>query len=255
MICSCVSSRICQDITEPKEAEQQIRAANAALSEELKERTRAEKEISALSARLITAQEQGRTRIARETAGRGKPANCCCEHRNEQSKERNSCGRAPNRPKRAYSTKLVHVAKSIRRLSHDLHPAILQYSGLSAALRTYCSEFGSLTGVNVLLNSDDSFHDLPSDVALCFYRVAQEALQNVLKNAKVTEASVTLRRSAGILYLTVSDAGAGIDLSQKQGKLGLGLISMRERARLIKGTIDIETRPDHGTTLTLKAPV
>ena len=152
-------------------------------------------------------------------------------------------------------TKLVHVAKAIRRLSHDLHPAILQYSGLSAALRTYCSEFGSLTGVNVLLNSDDSFHDLPSDVALCFYRVAQEALQNVLKNAKVTEASVTLRRSAGILYLTVSDAGAGIDLSQNQGKLGLGLISMRERARLIKGTIDIETRPDHGTTLTLKAPV
>lgn len=213
---------ICQDVTERKRAEQQLRAANAALSDELKERTRAEKEICALNARLITVQEEERTRLARElhddvsqqiAAVSIAMSNLKKEIPFEYPALADQSGRI--------QTKLVHVAESIRRLSHDLHPAILQHSGLSAALRTYCSEFGSLTGITVSFKTDNSFQAVPPHVALCLYRVAQEALQNVLKHAKVTAASVALRRSAGILYLTVSDHGVGIDLNQSQGSLGL----------------------------------
>jgi PAS domain S-box-containing protein len=247
---------ICHDITERKQAEQQIRATNAALSDELKERARAEKEISALSARLITAQEEERTRLARElhddvSQQIAAVSIAMSNLKKEIPREYSSlCDRSAR-----IQTKLVQVAESIRRLSHDLHPAILQHSGLSAALRTYCSEFGSLTGIRVSFKTEELFHAVPSNVALGLYRIVQEALQNVLKHAQATEASVTLRCSAGTLSLVVADAGVGIDLNQTCGSLGLGLISIRERARLLNGTIEIKTQPNQGTTLTLKVPV
>jgi two-component system sensor histidine kinase UhpB len=247
---------ICQDITQRKWAEQQIRAANAALSDELKERARAEEEISALSARLITAQEEERTRLARELHDDVGQQVAVASIAMSNLKKEIPCEYQGLRDHSArIQAKLVHVAESIRRLSHDLHPAILQHSGLSAALRAYCSEFGSLTGIAVSFKTDGLFHAVAPEVALCLYRVAQEALQNVLKHAKVNEASVTLRYSAGILSLAVFDAGVGIDLNQTRGGLGLGLISIRERARLLNGTIDIASQPHQGMTLTVKVPL
>ena len=81
--------------------------------------------------------------------------------------------------------KLVQLAEGVRRLSHNLHPAVLEYSGLGAALQNYCSEFSTLTGMTVSFWAEGSFERLPTDVALCLYRIAQEALQNVLKHAQV----------------------------------------------------------------------
>jgi PAS domain S-box-containing protein len=247
---------ICQDITDRKRAEQQLRAANAALADELKERIRAESEIHALSARLISAQEEERTRIARElhddlsqqiaalsiaatNLRKGMPPECADVRAQSERIQR----------------KLVHLAESIRRLSHELHPAILQHSGLSAALGTYSFEFGALTGIKVSFQADGSFEKVPPPVALCIYRVAQEALQNIARHAKVAEAAVALRRSGGILCLTVSDQGIGMDLNRARGAPGLGLVSIRERTRLVNGSIGIESQPDKGTTLILTVPV
>ena len=150
--------------------------------------------------------------------------------------------------------KLVHVAESIRRLSHELHPAVLEYSGLAAALRTYCSEFQLLTGIRVSLQAYGSFESVPSAVAVCIYRITQEALQNVAKHANVGEAEVELRRSDGILCLSVSDHGPGIKSSCATTPVGLGLVSIRERTRLVNGTFELQSKPEQGTTVLVRIP-
>src|ERR1017187_4160726 len=95
--------------------------------------------------------------------------------------------------------KLGQVAESIRRLSHELHPAVLEYSGLGDALRDYCSEFGLLTDIRDTCKTQGSFESVPFAVALCVYRITQEALQNEAKHARVGEAEVELTRTDGLL--------------------------------------------------------
>jgi PAS domain S-box-containing protein len=247
---------ICHDITERKRVEQQLRAANVALSDELKERTRAEKEVHALSARLINAQEEERTRVARELHDdlSQQIASLSIVTSNLRKGIPSECADVRAQSERIQK-KLIHLAESIRRLSHELHPAILQHSGLSAALRTYSSEFGALTGIRVCFQAEGAFEAVPAPVALCIYRVVQEALQNIARHARVAEAAVALRRSRGILYLTVSDQGIGMDLNRAGSAPGLGLVSIRERTRLVNGSIGIESQPNKGTTLIVTVPV
>ena len=246
---------ICQDITERKQVERQLRAANESLAEELKERTRAEREIQALNARLINAQEEERARLAREL-------------HDDLSQEIAALSIASTRLKKAIGPgdlaareqcgliqqRLVQLAEGVRRLSHHLHPAVLEHSGLGAALQSYCSEFNALTGMTVLFRAEGSFERVPAPVALCVYRVAQEALQNVLKHAGVDCAQVALTNAAQSVCLTVSDEGAGIDTLRDSPVPGLGLVNIKERARLVNGTLNIESRPGCGTTLTLTVP-
>ena len=225
---------ICQDITERRQAEEQLRA---------------------LSARLIDAQEQERIRLAREL-------------HDDLSQEIAALSIAAANLKRSIAQhdpdaqaqgdriqhKLMRMAERVRRLSHHLHPSVLQHSALNSALKSYCAEFSALTGLRVSFESEGSFDHLPKAVGLCVYRVAQEALQNVLKHASVDEARVVLAARPDSIRLTVSDRGAGID-PQRRAAPGLGIVSLKERARLINGAISIESRPNQGTTLTLTAPL
>ncbi|MBV9505998.1 MAG: PAS domain-containing protein [Acidobacteriia bacterium] len=231
---------ICQDITERKRAERQLLEANTALQ--------------ALSSRLIHAQEDERTRIARElhddlsqqiaavsiatsNLKRGIPEECA-ELRVQSER---------------IQQKAVHLADAVRRLSHELHPAALQHGGLAAALKRYCSDLTELTGIRIVFRSESSDDGVPEPVALSIYRVAQEALQNVVKHAKVDDASILLERSGGVLRLTVSDFGVGT-ANDSHGRAGLGLTSMKERARLVNGSIHIQSTPGKGTTVTLTIP-
>ncbi len=247
---------ICQDITERKQAEEQLRAATAALTDELTVRTRAEREIQALTARLISAQEEERTRIARElhddfcqqiatlsiAAG-----NLINDIGSEDSGVRVQGERIQQ--------KLIDMAESVRQLSHNLHPAILEYAGLAEALQSYCSEFSTLTGITVSFRQQGSFQRLPSPIALCLYRIAQEALQNVLKHARVGQAELTIAGSAESVSLTVSDRGIGMDSLHASIRQGLGLVSIKERTRLVNGTLSLESRPNQGTALNVTVPV
>jgi PAS domain S-box-containing protein len=227
-----------------------------AIIRDISERVRTESEIRALSARLIHAQEEERGRLARElhddisqqiaAIGIGM-SNLRKQIPAEQTEPREQSNRIQQ--------KLVEVAESIRRLSHQLHPAGLEYTGLGAALRGYCAEFESLTTIRVSCKTDGCFGDVPSEVALCVYRIIQEALQNVAKHARVTEAEVELTRSEGLLRLTVSDHGAGMDVSRAGMTGGLGLVSIKERTRLVNGTFQIQSLPNRGTTLSLEIPV
>lgn len=245
---------ICHDITDRKQAEQQLHAANDALAQELEQKVRTEKEIRALSARLINAQEEERARLARELHDDVSQQIAIVSIGLSNLKRAIPPEFAGVRAQsEATREKVASLGESIRRLSHELHPAVLQQSGLDDALREFCSEFGSLTGIKVAFCSDGPFDSVPAKIALCVYRVTQEALQNVKKHANTDHADVTLTHLAETIRLTVSDHGIGMESNGDSG--GLGLTSIRERARLVNGAVDIKSEPNRGTTLTVTLPM
>lgn len=226
------------------------------ICQDVTERTQAEQEIKALSARLIYTQEEERARLAREL-------------HDDLSQQIAALSIALSRLRKSIPSeladareagariqeKLLHLSESVRRLSHQLHPAVLQHAGVSAALTAFCSEFTGLTGIHVTLETEGELQEIPPAIALCVYRVVQEALQNVARHAKVKEARVALRRADGVLSVAISDRGAGMDLNRTSARSGLGLVSIRERARLVNGAIRIDSRPGEGTLVTLTVPV
>ena len=96
---------------------------------------------------------------------------------------------------------------------------------------------------------------LPGDVALCFYRIVQEALRNVTKHSGAESARVELGGTAEELTLRISDDGTGFDPESAQTRQGLGLLSMRERLRLVNGTISFERAEPAGTRIEVRVPI
>ena len=229
------------DVTGRRLAERQLREANESLH--------------VLSSRLIDAQEDERKRLARELhddlSQQIAALSIATGNLKRQIPEERVEARAQS--DRIHG-KLVQLADAVRRMSHELHPAILQYSGLAAALRSYCEEFGALTGIHVSLQIQGSFEGVGAEVALCLFRVAQEALRNVAKHARVSTAAVELQRAGGVLQLTISDAGAGMETGRAASKAGLGLLNIQERARLAKGRVEIRSSPGQGTVVTVQVP-
>jgi signal transduction histidine kinase len=215
----------------------------------------AERKVKALSGRLMNAQEEERARIARELhddlnqqiAALSIAMGNLKRHIPEEQADARAQGDRIHQ-------RLAGVAETVRRISHQLHPAVLQYSGLAAALQSYCKEFGALTGVQVSLTIHGEFDGVPSAAALCMYRIAQEALGNVAKHAKVATAAVEIRHSGGLLSLTVSDTGVGMEPGRAEATDGLGLVSIEERARLVGGSLEIASQPNQGTTVTVRIP-
>jgi len=229
------------DITGRRLAEQRLREANESLQK--------------LSARLIGAQEEEHKRLARELhddlSQQIAALSIATGNLKRQIPEERTEARAQSD---RIHDKLVQLAETVRRMSHELHPAILQYSGLAAALRSYCEEFGTLTGIQVALDIRGAFEGLAPAAALCLFRVAQEALRNVAKHASVSQASVALQRSDGILLLTVSDGGVGMEPGRAAAQAGLGLLNIQERARLVGGKVEIRSGPGQGTTIKVEVP-
>jgi two-component system sensor histidine kinase UhpB len=147
---------------------------------------------------------------------------------------------------------LIQVGTEIRHLSHELHPAVLQETGLPSVLSLYCEEFNKIRGISVSCNADESVNQLSSDSALCLYRIAQEALGNIAKHAKAKHVEVQLSRFNGNVCLSVSDDGVGFSRDGKFG--GLGLINMRERVHQLHGTFECESEPGRGTRIRAIVP-
>ena len=239
------------DITERRQAEEQLRQAYAALAGELAERTRHEQAIQSLSARLINAQEAERARVARELhddlSQQIAALSIAMGNLRRMGNAKNSDAQEQYG---RFQQKLIEAADSVRRISHQLHPAVLEGSGLVSALQAYCDEFTALTGIRVGFRVEMALREVPPGLGLGLYRIAQEALQNVAKHAHVNDAEVVLEDRDGMLCLTISDHGTGMDLMAAPA--GLGLISIKERARLLDGFVTIESAPDQGTTITVR---
>jgi two-component system sensor histidine kinase UhpB len=151
--------------------------------------------------------------------------------------------------------RVVELADAVRYLSHELHPGILQYGGLTAALRSHCREFEHEQGLTVTFRAGDDLGTVPPDVALCLYRVTQEALKNAARHAKPSHVWVAVVRDRADLALTIGDDGCGFDLAEARGRGGLGLISLDERVRLVRGRLTIDTQPQRGTEIRVVVPL
>jgi signal transduction histidine kinase len=202
-----------------------------------------------LSGQLIGAQEEERKRIARELH----------DDLNQQvadlaiSLSNIKRGLPPSLENAreellSVQTRLLTLSDGIRHISHELHPGMLELFGLVAALKSHCREFGEVTSIPVEFEAGFNEPVAP-DVALCVYRVAQEALRNAAKHSHARTAKVSLTKSGNLLELMVSDDGVGFDVSNALTRGGLGLRSMEERVRLVHGTIRLASQPDHGTAL------
>jgi PAS domain S-box-containing protein len=153
-------------------------------------------------------------------------------------------------------TERMHtLAGDLHQMSRRIHPAILDDLGLPAAVRTECVAFAEEHHLPVAFEADDIRAGIPEAVALCLYRVAQEALRNVRKHAGVSSVHVTLRRTTTGLALTVDDTGKGFAVDTIAGKRGLGLVSMEERLRMVGGTLTIRSKPGDGTSVAATVPL
>jgi PAS domain S-box-containing protein len=153
-------------------------------------------------------------------------------------------------------TQVLQLSEDVRRLSHSLHPSILEHADLAASLEMHCREFTSQNGIATSFVARDVPDHIPRPVTLALFRITQESLRNVARHSGATEASVVLEGAAGIqLSLAVIDNGKGFDVRNAKILPGLGLVSIEERARQVGASITIDSMPEAGTRLSVQVPL
>ena len=153
------------------------------------------------------------------------------------------------------SGRLKDIAQKVSRLSHQLHSSELEYLGLAVAVQTHCREFSEKFKIKVDCVCEGIPENLDSLLALSLLRVVQEALHNAGKYSGAKLITVNVRGSGEELSLLVADNGAGFDVEEARLAAGLGLISMRERIHLAGGEFAIASKPGEGTRITGRVPV
>ncbi len=254
---------VCHEHTGPirvwKPEEQEFAASIAdlvSLTLEAAERKRAEEALRDLTGRLIGAQEEERRRVARELHDdlTQRLAVLAIEAgRLEQQMEPSSA-----RVREFLGTmkdRIVELSADIHGIARQLHPSILDDLGLVNAIEAECVNFSQREGIRVTFEPKNVPATLPRDLALCLYRMLQESLRNIAKHAKIDTAVVTLAGRGGGILLSVRDYGIGFDPTQANKKGGLGLVSMTERARLVRGELSVQSRPGQGTTVEIRVPL
>jgi PAS domain S-box-containing protein len=235
----------------------------ASVSVDVTERRRAEQalqqsqqELRALAGRLINAEEAERKRISRElhddlsqklamlsfdtaTLILTPPASV------EEMKE----------PLRNVQTRLVQLSQDIRRISHGLHPSILEDLGLAAALGELCEEFSARDGIEVEFEQAAVPRRLPVEIASCLYRVAQEGLYNALKHGHASQVRLRAAGSPEGIHLHICDNGVGFNAATGRSRPSLGIVSMQERLRLVQGEFSIHSHPGKGTEVRVFIPL
>jgi signal transduction histidine kinase len=121
-------------------------------------------------------------------------------------------------------------------------------------MKSWCRQFGEWQKIHIDFQSNVS-SNLPLQIGLPLYRVLQEAVHNAVKHSGAKRIEVRLSEQSNEVHLTIRDSGAGFDVAGALGGKGLGLPSMQERVRLVKGTIKIESKPMHGTTIHVRVPL
>ncbi|MGA7294098.1 MAG: MASE1 domain-containing protein [Terriglobales bacterium] len=216
---------------------------------------RAEEVLSSVSRRLIEAQEQERARIGRELHDDiGQRLSMLAVELAQLHED------LPNLPEvQSRISELLQqtsaLAADIQSLSHELHSAKLQYLGVAAAMRGFCQEFGEQQKVEIDFKTRDLPDPLSPDISLCLYRVLQEALHNAARHSGVRHFEARLWGTADEIHLTVSDSGSGFVAETARQSRGLGLISMEERLKLLKGAFSIESQSNRGTTIHACVPL
>jgi two-component system sensor histidine kinase UhpB len=146
------------------------------------------------------------------------------------------------------------AATAVRNLSHELHPGLLKQLGLTETLRSHCADSERQHQVTITFSPGDGLDSLDSDVALCLFRVVQEALTNALRHARARTIGVSVVTTAESVELSVVDDGIGFVASER-AKNGLGLRSIHERVRFMRGNVSVDSRPGAGTRVLVRIPI
>ncbi len=150
---------------------------------------------------------------------------------------------------------LIAICDDMHRLSRQLHPAILDDFGLAATLHSECDRLAERCGISVEFRCGSLPANLPGNISICLYRIAQEAFWNTAKYSHTDRVVVELNSDPEFIHLNIRDFGIGIQSHQISDRQGLGMSSMRERARLVQGTISINSRPGEGVTIDVGVPL
>lgn len=236
----------CQDITQRKQAEDEIKATSD--------------QLRALSAGLRSAREEEGARIARELHDELGSALTSLNWDLEEIDRALAGGDQRDisglREKIGSMTMLVDATiNTVRRISSELRPSRLDDLGLLEAIEWQAQQFQVRTGI--FYHSDCSLENvnLNRDQSTAVFRIFQEALTNILRHAGATRFAIAIKQEANDFVLSVSDNGRGITENEMSGPQSLGLLGMRERAHLIGGKVNIAGIKGHGTTITVRVPM
>jgi signal transduction histidine kinase len=209
-----------------------------------------------LSGRLIGAQEKERSRLAAELHDDFSQRLALLALGLENASEA-----LPDSPRTAKQQlqELINSASElgadIHTVSHRLHSATLESLGLVPGVSSLCREFTDRHGVEIDFSAENVPRIVDPDVALCLFRIVQEALQNLRKHSGSAKAEVKLIRRADKIFVSVSDQGKGFDMNDTRANEGLGVRSMGERARLLRGSFKIHSKPGRGTRVEAAIPL
>jgi PAS domain S-box-containing protein len=238
-----------EDITKRKQAEEASRETERILRQN-------ENDLRSLAGRLIHNQEEERSRIAREL--HDDLVQRLAVFAIDIGKLEGQLLYPPvlvQEKLREMKEGLVKISGDVHSLSRRLHPSILDDLGLTKAVESECTAISRREGIEVVFNHENIPRVIPKDVSLSLYRIIQEGLRNVSKHACAQRTSVSLKVIDHDVLLSVQDDGLGFDWREVKENPGLGLSSMRERARLIHGELSIQSQPGKGTRITARVPL
>src|SRR4030095_12384637 len=224
-----------RDVTESRRAADALRRSEEALLQ-------SNRQIQALVARIISAQESERRRISLHlhddlSQNIAALAMAISQLKRKLPTSREQITAELNR----LGENMTDLTEQIRRLSHQLHPAALEHLGLVAALESRANEFMREEEIDVRFGVDMRSEKIPIDVSICLYRVALEALRNVSRHSGAGSVVIHLGEDDDSLTLEVSDSGKGFDVEQAKRGGGLGLIGAEERIKMLQGTFEVRS--------------
>ena len=223
--------------------------------EDITERKAGEEKIHQLLAQLTTARDEEGKRIARELHDTLGPRLALLNLKVSEVADL-----VPSQPDlakglEAIRNEISNASKAAHDLAHELHPAALLQLGLVAALEAECAAFSKLYETAINFSAESVPESLPDPVALCLFRVALAGLQNIRQHAEAKTASVRLVGRNSEMGMVIQDFGRGFDPYAARSGHGLGLVSMEERVRLVKGKLSVNSKPGEGTRVEVRIPV
>jgi signal transduction histidine kinase len=214
-------------------------------------------EIQKLTAHLEHVREEERTRIAREIHDElgqqltGLKMDASWIHKKIPSE-----GNVSLHERISTMISLIdETVRTVRRISSELRPGILDDLGLIPALEWACQEFEKRTGIKSECHFDQSDLNMERNLSTNIFRVHQEALTNVARHGQATLVQTSLTKENEYVMLSIKDNGVGFDMEEAKVKNSLGLIGMRERAMLFHGDLKIQSQKGEGTLITLTVPL
>ena len=245
------------EIMERMDTERSLRASEAVLQASRRELQQSREDLQALAGQLLTAQEEDRRRISRDLHDdinqrlamlsmdlrrMEKDPSSDLEHLRDEIRRVSEC--------------LTTVSDDVRQMAYRYHPSILEDLGLVKAVRRLVDDFSARTGITSSYVHKDPGALLSVEVTICLYRVVQESLSNITRHAQAAQVDVELICEDEVVSLSVRDDGVGFNVG-KLAQVGghLGLLSMKERVRLAKGTLEVESTPKHGTQIRVEIPL